>query len=1356
MKKIVFFSLFILLLKIIYIKNNTNLRRNQDMENYDLFNITNIKCDKSNYTTSFKASVCGKAQIITSQFFAFKIPDTKNNNHSIHCSIIIGNSERKLDYIHYSNNSVGIDDNNSELENYTDEEEDTKRKKEKFKKIKIKENKLLEDNSIESDTIDFIDNSNEYETNSRQYTTTSIKIDEDYLNNNMNIESTLITSNTEDIIPSIFEKKNENTDFVKTNEYSDIETNNYSIKFETINDSIDIEKTNDYKDISELESTILSTIEETIPSSLSETIIPSTNTETIIPNTHLETSILSTNIETTIRSKYSENYISTINTEITIPLSNTENIIQSTLIETNTPSTNIETTISSTHLQTTIPSETSETAITFNNTETIIPSPHSETATPSTNVETTIQSTYLETSIQTIIQNETEIIIDPTNSSNHEFCYESICSIKGMIREAFQIKIEDYFPIYIEEIPKDIFILPSIPENTVYKVDKCYLIKNIFKQVLKFKVNNSRKEISFLLVSMILGKVEKNEELIAEIILKKKEKNLRNLDISDKNTANCKSLYNVEPVEGKEILNCYNCIINNIDKPDDYSGLIFDSSLDVKNIPNNSNLTDPAITDSYIKQGKIQDFSLLEFSPINLDINNCEKTSQFKILGNLSKELNNNFYFNIFIFLSGDKNTTSNCSLPGGIRGEINMTCQVYNYFYNSFINIPSHIINGEDDEPILNITAINYHSNVTCKFVPVDVDPIVTDIITEIVTEFETENETESENITQEIIISELIDSEIIFRQISHLKINSEENKINFYLVGFTFNNLKKNSYMPIPINLIKLDDIIEEKNSTCILNMDISHNLNELTPLIFYCEILNIEGIEQVIDIKIISSPLIKNIKTGYTDIVFAKKTDDLINDELLLDYLKEENLYKVPPVLKNPIIHTFSCNNDGIFDIQGIIDASIEKNISFYLELIEVSIDSRCKIPATEANKNIIIKCNTMESFTNIKIQIESKIIYDMDYNEIFYLNYTESINNVICKNNNQIKLEEANQKLKAIYSFRQASNFKKEYNSNKYQFFLATFTKGEIGINAKIVIKVRIKSENQNKIKSYKKRKLSRTEEKSAECSISMKSELDENGIGVAGWTCTTKESSINDATGLDIIGSEEISGIPNHPNLIDPAKTDILIEKGEMKDFSIEENLNEILPVFNILAMNYSLCRHNGTFFFTGNMTSTIINDILFDLNITYPETVFACRLPKSLKGQKVQIECINRDNFENSTLLVEETVIRDGYNEYFIFRNISSGDLLVTCSSSEDNVTQSSSNNDFKIIKKTVKDESSSGIGNAGIIVLIIVGSIAIFGIVMLCIFLKVKNPKIFSNDKNNSANSTTFNKNSSSSSFYY
>ena len=84
-----------------------------------------------------------------------------------------------------------------------------------------------------------------------------------------------------------------------------------------------------------------------------------------------------------------------------------------------------------------------------------------------------------------------------------------------------------------------------------------------------------------------------------------------------------------------------------------------------------------------------------------------------------------------------------------------------------------------------------------------------------------------------------------------------------------------------------------------------------------------------------------------------------------------------------------------------------------------------------------------------------------------------------------------------------------------------------------------------------------------------------------------------------------MGSNDISGIPDDPFLIDPALTDQLIEQGEIKDYSIEENLNELLPIFQTLAIDYSLCKQNGSFLFKGNATSTIKQDVVFNITLTY-------------------------------------------------------------------------------------------------------------------------------------------------------
>lgn len=207
----------------------------------------------------------------------------------------------------------------------------------------------------------------------------------------------------------------------------------------------------------------------------------------------------------------------------------------------------------------------------------------------------------------------------------------------------------------------------------------------------------------------------------------------------------------------------------------------------------------------------------------------------------------------------------------------------------------------------------------------------------------------------------------------------------------------------------------------------------------------------------------------------------------------------------------------------------------------------------------------------------------------------------------------------------------------------------------------------------------------------------------------------------------------------------------------MLDYTVEENLNELLPIFNILTLNFSFCKENGTFNFEGESTSTILNNIIFNLSLAYPEAIFACSLPKAYKGKNAIIECYNRDNFENESLLVEETVIREGYNEYIILRNSTSGVSYVTCSSTENQITGSSYDTDIKIVSRTYENGSSSGIGKTGIIIIIVVGIVVFIGIVTLIIFIirKNKKKKVTQNEQK-MMNSSASSFGSSSSPSYY
>ena len=949
-----------------------------------------------------------------------------------------------------------------------------------------------------------------------------------------------------------------------------------------------------------------------------------------------------------------------------------------------------------------------------------------KTTSPKKNIEAT---TPLTPKTQAVTEAPTQIEVD-----EFKYKYKTICNFEEEIKKIFQISIDEKMEILIDEKPDDVQIYYRYPGQRIYNISRCAPVKNSFKQVSTFSLNESEKKITFLFISDVLGKIEKEEKVEVDILLIKNSQVSSGEKVIERKVIFCTSKNGVEPVENEETLCIYNCEVSGLENPSEYTGLIFSSSADVKNIIDNEDLKNPVKTDELIKEGKVQNYSLIVFNPISIDSKSCQENGIFKIKGNINRNIEDSLDFKIAINSIGSTNILADCSVPKADKGELNITCAVETNFYDLYIKIPQIIVNNSQNEQILNITGISDNYKSTCKIMQESTTIKRPTIITTnpiIITTKPTIS-----SINNKIIIN----TNIIFRQISQLEINSLKRQIQFKLVGFTFNSLQKDSYLPVTINLIDYTGGSKQTEIFCLLNKDITANYNYLTPLYFDCEVNYNNDIKTYTDVQIVSSSLIKNVPTG--SLSYAEKTDTLIYDGSLIDYMDDKNFYNAPPLISNSELNEGNCNIDGTFEIRSYVYSPIEKSLYFYLEFPNSNnelIKARCKLPISESNNYINIQCNTLGKFVSLKIIINERMIYDFDDKELFYINGFESKNYISCGDNSVIKYEAAEKKLNAIFVFRQVCKFKKE--SNKYKFFLATIIKDNINSNEKLSFKVELKSETYEK-SSYK-RLLSRREEQIVECSVKSKTNVNENGLGTAGWDCITGESNIDDASGLDVLGSDEISGIPDDPSLVDPALTDQLIKEGELKDYSIEENLNELLPLFQTLAIDYSLCKQDGSLFFKGNASSTIKQDVIFNLTLTYPESTFACKLPRTLKGSIINIECFNRDYFENSTIIVEETIIRDGYNEFFILRNVTSGEQYVTCTSSESQVTKTVYQNDFNTISRISKNGSSGrGIGVGGIVAISIVGVLVLVGIALLYLFIKRKSRKKYKDDdEDNSTN---------------
>ena len=297
MKKIVSVQNLIILLKLVIILNEINLRQNQEGDLYDFLNVSNIKCNQSNYITSFTMKICGETEIKKSQFFAFTFSDTKNISHSVKCSILINNIKRVLN----SNESLNSTDKTEE--NTTDNEViDNPDLETHITYHSIPNINYNNSNVSVTDNYDLDLEKDNY--NSSNKVTNDYSSDRD--NNNSDIEVTdNFYSNIQGIhnYDSKVADKDESSIRIVDNYKSDINYNNtdnvYS-DYEITDSDSDEQKIKDDLTyfISEANNqTEIAEIKTTIPNSELKTTMPTIESENINPRTEIEINSTTTELE---------------------------------------------------------------------------------------------------------------------------------------------------------------------------------------------------------------------------------------------------------------------------------------------------------------------------------------------------------------------------------------------------------------------------------------------------------------------------------------------------------------------------------------------------------------------------------------------------------------------------------------------------------------------------------------------------------------------------------------------------------------------------------------------------------------------------------------------------------------------------------------------------------------------------------------------------------------------------------------------------------------------------------------------------------------------------------------------------
>jgi len=130
-------------------------------------------------------------------------------------------------------------------------------------------------------------------------------------------------------------------------------------------------------------------------------------------------------------------------------------------------------------------------------------------------------------------------------------------------------------------------------------------------------------------------------------------------------------------------------------------------------------------------------------------------------------------------------------------------------------------------------------------------------------------------------------------------------------------------------------------------------------------------------------------------------------------------------------------------------------------------------------------------------------------------------------------------------------------------------------------------------------------------------------------------------------------SVNISGVPNNEIDLDPVLTDKYKNTDETKK----------IPTFDFESIKHDSCKTTGLFTITGTLSSKLDQLIKFKVPLTYPEGItLSCKFNK----EQNEIECKADRDINNKIIIIEQRVIKQGTEDYFNLKSITSEDEL-TC-----------------------------------------------------------------------------------------
>jgi hypothetical protein len=408
-----------------------------------------------------------------------------------------------------------------------------------------------------------------------------------------------------------------------------------------------------------------------------------------------------------------------------------------------------------------------------------------------------------------------------------------------------------------------------------------------------------------------------------------------------------------------------------------------------------------------------------------------------------------------------------------------------------------------------------------------------------------------------------------------------------------------------------------------------------------------------------------------------------------------------------------------------------------MNFFLPLSFPASTAKCKVFESPANEEVEVTCKMQKEFKDINsFNFENRMIKNRRKEMVFIKNKKINFRSPCeCENYNTIRLDLANKRHNADFSFLQLSKFQPV--GRKAGFFMALTRRNNAPVDERhMEINVRYIS-RLNNLRQLQ--QSSGAVDLPVTCSVA--SELDT----ACGFNCLTDKDANGTPVGMQL-NTDDIDDISAIPDDVDPSKLNYAV------DYSDPENLKLIdsLPTVEIESIDGSDCEEDGSYTIKGKVTDRELNNYS-NVVIPFgsPDSNGLCDI--TVNNKDVTMKCHNKEKFDISSIIIETQVIQDSENKEILKLNSFYNQKRFACTMSVYSEIETPEDNNSTITTNTPTSTETPTLNHfrmrkntrglsGGAIAAIVICSVAALAILGIAIAM-VKSGKFSSQNRQQSDN---------------